>query len=156
MLFAAAGFASCDKDDNGNNNGNGQEEPQEQTATVSYKFDGGADFLTLFNVQIQYTDAAGETVTEDVKALPWEKSLASVKLPYTASMELIMTAAEDYEEKDLYEVGKGFAIYYQTSDGRVYGSMGSSTMTIAKDKVAAYQEKTLASENKTSVEIPVK
>lgn len=156
MLFAAATFASCDKNNGENDNGNGNGEPTEQTADVSYKFDGGADYLTIFNVQIKYTDVAGKTVTEEVKSLPWEKSLTSVKLPFTASIELSLTAIENYEEKDKYELGQGFAILYNTSDGRTYGSMNSGKTTIGKDKIAAYQEKIINSEKSASVEIPVK
>lgn len=153
LLLAAASLVSCDGKEKGNG-GNENEKPA--TATVSYRFDAGADFLTLFNVEASYTDAAGQTASEKVTSLPWEKSLEGVSLPYTSTLTMTLEPVDSYAQKETYEVGYGFAISYRTSDGRLYGDTSVSKMTIGKDKVEKYRE-TILSRNLTSqVEIPLK
>lgn len=152
MLCAAMAFAGCDKE-NGNPDGT-DPTPTESTADVVYEIGGGADFLLIFDAEVKYTDAEGKTATEKISSLPWSKELTGIELPYTAEMDITLTARESYEEKDLYEVGFGNAISYETSDGRTYGSLNVSRQTFGKDKMAQYQELMLSKSFRTEVEIP--
>ena len=103
-----------------------------------------------------YTDAAGKTATEKISSLPWSKELTGLALPYTAKMEITLTARESYEEKEQYELGFGHAISYETSDGRTYGGLNVSKQTVGKDKIAKYQELMLSKSLQTTIEIPAK
>ena len=152
MLCAAMAFAGCDKENKTDDPGS--TDPIENTADVTYAIDGGADFLLIFDAEVKYTDAVGKTATEKISSLPWSKELTGFELPYTAEMDITLTARENYEEKDLYEVGFGNAIFSETSDGRTYGSLNISRQTFGKDKMAQYQELMLSKSFRTEVEIP--
>ena len=122
VLCAAMAFTACDKE-GGNQPGPDTDPvtPTENTVDVAYAIGGGADFLLIFDAEVKYTDATGKTATEKISSLPWSKELTGLALPYTAKMEITLTARESYEEKEQYELGFGHAISYETSDGRTYG-----------------------------------
>ena len=130
--------------------------PTENTVDVAYAIGGGADFLLIFDAEVKYTDATGKTATEKISSLPWSKELTGLALPYTAKMEITLTARESYEEKEQYELGFGHAISYETSDGRTYGGLNVSKQTVGKDKIAKYQELMLSKSLQTTIEIPAK
>ena len=139
LSIAALSMTACG---NGKNNDKGQEPPAPTpvTATVTYSITGGSDITTLFNIEAEYTDTEGQTVTETVDALPWEKSIENVEVPYSGSLKMKITAVENYEAKESYNVGLGGSIGYITSDNRMESNSSSSTMTIAADKTTEYQE----------------
>ncbi len=141
VLCAAMAFTACDKE-GGNQSGPDTDPvtPTENTVDVAYAIGGGADFRSFFDAEVKYTDAAGKTATEKISSLPWSKELTGLALPYTAKMEITLTARESYEEKEQYELGVGHAISYETSDGRTYGGLNVSKQTVGKDKIAKYQE----------------
>ncbi len=140
VLCAAMAFTACDKE-GGNQPGPDTDPvtPTENTVDVAYAIGGGADFLLIFDAEVKYTDATGKTATEKISSLPWSKELTGLALPYTAKMEITLTARESYEEKEQYELGFGHAISYETSDGRTYGGLNVSKQTVGKDKIAKYQ-----------------
>ncbi len=139
LSIAALSMTACG---NGKNNDKGQEPPAPTpvTATVTYSITGGSDIITLFDIKAEYTDAEGQTVTETVDALPWEKSIENVEVPYSGSLKMKITAVGNYEAKESYNVGLGGSIGYITSDNRMESNSSSSTMTIAADKTTEYQE----------------
>ena len=49
----------------------------------------------LFDMQAKYTDAVGKTVTADVASLPWSISVKGAKVPFEATVELVLTAKEE-------------------------------------------------------------
>ena len=154
VLCAAMAFTACDKE-GGNQSGPDTDPvtPTENTVDVAYAIGGGADFLLIFDAEVKYTDAAGKTATEKISSLPWSKELTGLALPYTAKMEITLTARESYEEKEQYELGFGHAISYETSDGRTYGGLNVSKQTVGKDKIAKYQELMLSKSLQTTIEI---
>ena len=107
VLCAAMAFTACDKE-GGNQSGPDTDPvtPTENTVDVAYAIGGGADFLLIFDAEVTYTDAAGKTATEKISSLPWSKELTGLALPYTAKMEITLTARESYEEKEQYELGQ--------------------------------------------------
>ena len=157
VLCAAMAFTACDKE-GGNQPGPDTDPvtPTENTVDVAYAICGGADFLLIFDAEVKYTDATGKTATEKISSLPWSKELTGLALPYTAKMEITLTARESYEEKEQYELGFGHAISYETSDGRTYGGLNVSKQTVGKDKIAKYQELMLSKSLQTTIEIPAK
>ena len=154
VLCAAMAFTACDKE-GGNQPGPDTDPvtPTENTVDVAYAIGGGADFLLIFDAEVKYTDATGKTATEKISSLPWSKELTGLALPYTAKMEITLTARESYEEKEQYELGFGHAISYETSDGRTYGGLNVSKQTVGKDKIAKYQELMLSKSLQTTIEI---
>ena len=95
VLCAAMAFTACDKE-GGNQSGPDTDPvtPTENTVDVAYAIGGGADFLLIFDAEVTYTDAAGKTATEKISSLPWSKELTGLALPYTAKMEITLTARE--------------------------------------------------------------
>lgn len=139
LSIAALSMTACG---NGKNNDKGQEPPAPTpvTATVTYSITGGSDIITLFDIKAEYTDAEGQTVTESITAIPWEKDIKDIEVPYSGSLKMKITAVENYEAKESYNVGLGGSIGYITSDNRMESNSSSSTMTIAADKTTEYQE----------------
>lgn len=137
LSIATLSMTACG---NGEDNDKKPPVPIPVTATVTYSITGGTDITTLFNIEAEYTDTEGQTVTETVDALPWEKSIENVEVPYSGSLKMKITAVENYEAKESYNVGLGGSIGYITSDNRMESNSSSSTMTIAADKTTEYQE----------------
>lgn len=110
----------------------------------------------LFDMQAKYTDAAGKTVTADVASLPWSISVKGAKVPFEATVELVLTAKEEVAEQAAYRVGLGSGVSYTTTDGQYYKeATGASTMTIGKDKVEKYRQTILGRTYKSTERIEV-
>ena len=76
-------------------------EPTPTTHTVVYKIDNQTLFGDLvvspcFKVNVTYTDANGQSVTEENATLPWSKSV-EVTIPFHAKMDATYT----FDEADL-------------------------------------------------------
>ena len=96
LLCSAVLLASCNDDETNGNGGNGPAvPPAEVTADVDYEVFGGEDMPQLFDMQAKYTDAVGKTVTADVASLPWSISVKGAKVPFEATVELVLTAKEE-------------------------------------------------------------
>lgn len=111
-----------------------------EAATVIYKVVGHDDDLLLFEFTAIYTDASGKEVSESVTAFPWTKRIAGVKLPFEASLDIKYVAKKDFPEKTSYKLGFDTLIDYLTSTKKVEAEINTSTMTIGRDKVEAYQK----------------
>lgn len=157
LLCSAVLLASCNDDETNGNGGNGPAvPPAEVTADVDYEVFGGEDMPLLFDMQAKYTDAAGKTVTADVASLPWSISVKGAKVPFEATVELVLTAKEEVAEQAAYRVGLGSGVSYTTTDGQYYKeATGASTMTIGKDKVEKYRQTILGRTYKSTERIEV-
>jgi hypothetical protein len=129
--------------------------PAEVTADVDYEVFGGEDMPQLFDMQAKYTDAVGKTVTADVASLPWSISVKGAKVPFEATVELVLTAKEEVAEQAAYRVGLGSGVSYTTTDGQYKEATGASTMTIGKDKVEKYRQTILGRTYKSTERIEV-
>ncbi len=109
----------------------------------------------LFDMQAKYTDAVGKTVTADVASLPWSISVKGAKVPFEATVELVLTAKEEVAEQAAYRVGLGSGVSYTTTDGQYKEATGASTMTIGKDKVEKYRQTILGRTYKSTERIEV-
>lgn len=137
LAIAFAIFVSCN--DNDDKKQNPPPVETETTANVTYTITGADDELSLFTVTAVYTDASGEEQSEAVTSLPWTKSLTGVTLPFDAKVEADRAARTDFPEKASYKVGINPGLSFVTNTGRT-GSYGvTSTLTIGRDKVEAYQ-----------------
>ena len=156
LLCSAVLLASCNDDETNGNGGNGPAvPPAEVTADVDYEVFGGEDMPLLFDMQAKYTDAAGKTVTADVASLPWSISVKGAKVPFEATVELVLTAKEEVAEQAAYRVGLGSGVSYKTTDGQYKEATGASTMTIGKDKVEKYRQTILGRTYKSTERIEV-
>lgn len=141
IVFSALLWVSCS--DSGKKE-NDPEPPAKVAADVFYQAQGGADYLSLFNLSVKYTNSEGETTTESVTELPWSKTLENVPVPFTAQLQFIHEPAENYPDKDMYEVGFGHGIGYSTTDGQIYDGASSSKMNVSRDRIEAYRQSVTA------------
>ena len=156
LLCSAVLLASCNDDETNGNGGNGPAvPPAEVTADVDYEVFGGEDMPQLFDMQAKYTDAVGKTVTADVASLPWSISVKGAKVPFEATVELVLTAKEEVAEQAASRVGLGSGVSYTTTDGQYKEATGASTMTIGKDKVEKYRQTILGRTYKSTERIEV-
>ena len=77
------------------------------------------------------------------------------KVPFEATVELVLTAKEEVAEQAAYRVGLGSGVSYTTTDGQYKEATGASTMTIGKDKVEKYRQTILGRTYKSTERIEV-
>lgn len=121
LLCSAVLLASCNDDETNGNGGNGPAvPPAEVTADVDYEVFGGEDMPQLFDMQAKYTDAVGKTVTADVASLPWSISVKGAKVPFEATVELVLTAKEELRNKPptAWDSARAFPIQLPTANIR--------------------------------------
>ena len=118
-----------------------------------YRIDGGEDMPLLFDITVGYKDENGNMVEETVSALPWEKRLQAVTLPFTAEVEAKCAKSKESPAKGSYEVNMEAGVFYKTTDGRATMHGSTSRMTIGADKVEEYRNKTTEREFKAREEI---
>lgn len=157
MLAAALALASCGGQQNEDkNDGTGTETgpDTEVKANVNYTVNGGSDMTVLFAIEATYTEANGESVTETVEALPWNKSLTEVTAPFTANLSVRLTPLTDYPEQEVFACGLGTNISYTSSDniGSV-GDISAPHMNVSYDRIADYQESASARDYSRTIEV---
>lgn len=109
-------------------------EPEPTTTTVVYKVDNTNGNLVLsdcFKLNVTYTNAKGESVTENGVEVPWSKSI-EVTLPFKAKMEGKLV----YNENELpaqVVYGKRYGIGYSTGGSQSIEMMGAFS-SAKKDK----------------------
>lgn len=108
-------------------------EPTPTTYTVVYKVDNNDPFsgLTMspcFKVNVTYTDANGQSVTESNATLPWSKSI-EVTLPFHAKMDGTFTFNEaDLPDQVVFGKRRGIGLYTNSSGNvEMTGGMGSAS-----------------------------
>jgi hypothetical protein len=126
--------------------------PEKTTADITYELSGGEDIITLFGISVTYTDATSSQAQETVTALPWSKTISVDSIPFTATMAVTYSGKSSYPDKPAYSVGMGGGISYRTSAGKSESASGASTMSVGKDRIAAYiQEKAQTVEYSTEI-----
>lgn len=131
-----------------------------ETADVTYHVLGTDDNLSLFEMTAVYTAPSGETVREAVTALPWDKTVAGVKLPFTAGVDVELVPKTDFPKKDLYKVGLAITdITYRTSKGNGidYINKPTQSLNVKSADVGKFQESEMKrqAEKHTSKELVI-
>ncbi|MBQ1780178.1 MAG: hypothetical protein II001_01950 [Bacteroidales bacterium] len=106
-------------------------DPTPNTYTVVYRVDNQVGSLTLspcFKMNVTYTDASGQQITEDGVTLPWSKSV-DVNIPFHAEMSGTLTYNEaDLPETVVYGLVRGIGLYTNGSgDIEIVGSMHTAS-----------------------------
>ena len=109
--------------------------PTTNTYTVVYKIDnqGVVDNLIMspcFKMNVAYTDANGQLVTENNATLPWSK-FVNVECPFHAKMTGVLTYnEEDLPDTVVFGLVRGIGLYTNGTGSVV---MGGSMSTISKE-----------------------
>lgn len=122
VLIGGMIFSGCKKDQP-----TPTPEPTPTTTKVLYKVDNTLGNLVMsdcFKLNVTYTDAKGESVTENGVVLPWEKSV-EVTSPFKAKMEGELV----YDENDLPD---------QVVFGKRYGIGNYSNGSLAIEMVGGF------------------
>lgn len=106
-------------------------DPTPDTYTVVYKIDNQVGSLIMspcFKMNVTYTDANGQLVTENNVTLPWSKSV-DVNIPFHAKMTGTLTYDEaDLPETVVYGLCRGIGLYTNGSGNvEMIGSMKSAS-----------------------------
>jgi len=108
-------------------------EPTPNTYTVVYKIDNQSlvtsDIMSpCFKMNVTYTDANGQLVTENNVTLPWSKSV-EIKLPFHAKMTGTITYNEaDLPETVVFGLVRGIGLYVNGSGNvSMEGNMSSTS-----------------------------
>ena len=123
VLIGGMMFTGCKKD---NPTPEPTPDPEPTTTTVVYKVDNTNGNLTMsdcFKLNVTYTNAQGESVTETEVELPWSKSI-EVTLPFKAKMEGELV----YNENELPEqvvFGKRYGIGWYSNGSLAIEMLGS-------------------------------
>lgn len=128
LLIGGMMFTGCKKDQP-----TPEPTPTPKTITVVYKVDKTDGNLTIsdcFKLNVTYTNAKGESVTENGVVLPWEKSI-EVTSPFKAKMEGGLVYNEE-ELPDQVVSGKLYGIGYYTG-GSLSITMGGAISSAKKD-----------------------
>lgn len=78
--------------------------PEAEGDPLTYRFDGGADMTSLFDLEARYVASDGRTAIERIASLPWSKQLA-VKRPFGARLDVTFRKKASYPVRDTYAVG---------------------------------------------------
>ncbi len=106
-------------------------DPTPDTYTVVYMINDQANGSTMspcFKMNVTYTDADGQLVTENNVTLPWTKSV-DVEIPFHAKMTGTLTYNEaDLPETVVYGLVRGIGLYTNGSgDIEIVGSMHTAS-----------------------------
>ena len=115
--------------------------PTPKTTTVVYKVDNtnGANVMSsCFKLNVTYTNAKGESVTENNVVVPWEKSF-EVTSPFKAKMVGEMVYNEN-ELPDLVVFGKRYGIGCISGGSLVIDMVGAFKQTDKEDFLELIQE----------------
>ena len=128
--------------------------PARVTADVTYEIRGTNDMLLFFDIRVDYTDASGQTVVETVDQLPWSESIGTVTVPFTAIIDLTLTARESADERTgCYTFGLEPMVVYTTTDGQCNRFVNVGKVLFSKDQIEKFQKKFLERDFKRIVEI---
>lgn len=78
---------------------------------LTYRFDGGADMLSLFTLRASYVAADGRTKTEQIASLPWSRQVA-VDGAFEARLDVEFRKKADFPRQASYAVGFAGGIDY--------------------------------------------
>lgn len=134
MIAVLTVFAACDSNDD--NDGG---DPISQETCFTYKF--SADNLTpIFEANISYINADGESIVEVIDVFPWEKKI-DITRPFDAKLEVHYTLKTGAEIPDAITVAGNARIVPDDSNGVAISTSGNGEITFAKDKLTEYLER---------------
>jgi hypothetical protein len=128
LFMVSMMITGCDRD---NPTPTPTPDPTPDTHTVVYRIDNQVNGLTLspcFKMNVTYTDASGQQVTENSVTLPWSKSV-EIKLPFHAEMAGTLTYNEaDLPDTVVFGLRRGIGLYTSGSGNvEMVGSMSSAS-----------------------------
>ena len=95
------GFAGCDKD----------ETEVVKSARIHWSVNPSADYLSLADVRVSYTDAQGKR-QEEIVAEAWEKTIESDTVPFYAEITVYATKKKNLSfDKEEYELREPKVFY---------------------------------------------
>ena len=107
LLMVSMMITGCKKDDP-------TPDPTPSTYTVVYKIDNHYENLIMspcFKMNVSYTDATGQLVTENNATLPWSKSV-DVKTPFHAKlMGTLVYNEEELPDHVVFGFYRGIGLY---------------------------------------------
>lgn len=126
LFMVSMMITGCDRDDP-----TPTPDPTPDTYTVVYMINDQANGSTMspcFKMNVTYTDADGQLVTENNVTLPWTKSV-DVEIPFHAKMTGTLTYNEaDLPETVVYGLVRGIGLYTNGSgDIEIVGSMHTAS-----------------------------
>ena len=134
LFMVSMMITGCKKD-------NPTPEPTPNTYTVVYKIDNHYDDFTMspcFKMNVSYTDANGQLVTENNVTLPWSKSV-DVKIPFHAKMTGTLTYNEaELPDHVVFGLYRGIGLYVNGSEivpmeGNMSGTSKENFLIIAAE-----------------------
>ena len=128
LFMVSMMITGCDRDDP---TPTPTPDPTPDTYTVVYMINDQANGSTMspcFKMNVTYTDADGQLVTENNVTLPWSKSV-DVEIPFHAKMTGTLTYNEaDLPETVVYGLVRGIGLYTNGSgDIEIVGSMHTAS-----------------------------
>lgn len=128
LFMVSMMITGCDRDDP---TPTPTPDPTPDTYTVVYMINDQANGSTMspcFKMNVTYTDADGQLVTENNVTLPWTKSV-DVEIPFHAKMTGTLTYNEaDLPETVVYGLVRGIGLYTNGSgDIEIVGSMHTAS-----------------------------
>lgn len=128
LFMVSMMITGCDRDDP---TPTPTPDPTPDTYTVVYMINDQANGSTMspcFKMNVTYTDADGQLVTENNVTLPWTKSV-DVEIPFHAKMMGTLTYNEaDLPETVVYGLVRGIGLYTNGSgDIEIVGSMHTAS-----------------------------
>lgn len=128
LFMVSMMITGCDRDDP---TPTPTPDPTPDTYTVVYMINNQANGSTMspcFKMNVTYTDADGQLVTENNVTLPWTKSV-DVEIPFHAKMTGTLTYNEaDLPETVVYGLVRGIGLYTNGSgDIEIVGSMHTAS-----------------------------
>ncbi|MBP5562481.1 MAG: hypothetical protein J6X51_00365 [Bacteroidales bacterium] len=128
LFMVSMMITGCDRDDP---TPTPTPDPTPDTYTVVYMINDQANGSTMspcFKMNVTYTDADGQLVTENNVTLPWTKSV-DVEIPFHAKMTGTLTYNEaDLPETVVYGLVRGIGLYTNGfGDIEIVGSMHTAS-----------------------------
>lgn len=128
LFMVSMMITGCDRDDP---TPTPTPDPTPDTYTVVYMINDQANGSTMspcFKMNVTYTDADGQLVTENNVTLPWTKPV-DVEIPFHAKMTGTLTYNEaDLPETVVYGLVRGIGLYTNGSgDIEIVGSMHTAS-----------------------------
>ena len=128
LFMVSMMITGCDRDDP---TPTPTPDPTPDTYTVVYKIDNKSGSLIMspcFKMNVTYTDANGQLVTENSVTLPWSKSV-EIKRPFHAEMAGTLTYNEaDLPDTVVFGLRRGIGLFTNASGNvEMVGNMSSAS-----------------------------
>jgi len=132
-------FSSCGGGDDAEDAVVDPPEPAKKAVYVDYNYSDPGDMLTVFDIDLEYTNEKGETVKEKLTASPWTKTLSKLTLPFKARLKVVLTPKDNIPEQERYKLGDAawLQVYREGEDFVDYSSSASNTQNLSPEYLEA-------------------